>query len=158
MWGKKHNTAMKTMSGFTLAELLIVMVIASILTLGAMSSWQSWQQLQRLNDSARQLQHFLLRLRSEANEHNAARILWRRTGAAWCVGSGQLQPCGKASRSLFPAPWPEVGLRSLTEEMGFYGRNNVARPGRIVLAGEAGERHVVVSSRGRVRICEDNCL
>ncbi|MGB9098947.1 GspH/FimT family pseudopilin [Erwinia sp.] len=149
---------MKTMSGFTLTELLIVMVIASILTLGAISGWQNWQQRQRLNDSARQLQHFLLRLRSEANEHNSPLLLWQGKGPGWCVGSGQLQPCGKASRHLLPAPWPEIRLLSLTEGMGFYGRGNVARPGRIVISGDAGERHIVVSSRGRVRICEDNCL
>uniref|UniRef100_UPI00403F3226 prepilin-type N-terminal cleavage/methylation domain-containing protein n=1 Tax=unclassified Erwinia TaxID=2622719 RepID=UPI00403F3226 len=56
---------MNRMRGFTLTELLIVMMIASMLTLGAFSGWQSWQQLQRLNDSARQIQHFLLRLRGK---------------------------------------------------------------------------------------------
>lgn len=146
---------MKT-SGFTLTELLIVMVIASIVTLGATGSWLHWQQLQRLDDSARQVQHFLLRLRAEANEHNSQLLLWRSGKKVWCIGSGPPLPCATSSRIL-PAPWAEVSLHALTEGMGFYGRRNVAKPGRIVLRGAAGERHIFVSSRGRVRICRDEC-
>ncbi|WP_338577628.1 prepilin-type N-terminal cleavage/methylation domain-containing protein [Erwinia sp. E_sp_W01_1] len=148
---------MNRMRGFTLTELLIVMMIASMLTLGAFSGWQSWQQLQRLNDSARQIQHFLLRLRGEANEHNSSLLLWYSKDQLWCIGSGAPSHCAPQSRRMLPAPWPEIVLLSLTEGMGFYGRHNVARPGRIVIAGKAGERHIIVSSRGRVRICEDAC-
>lgn len=149
---------MNKMSGFTLVELLIVMVIASILSLGAFSGWQSWQQQQRLNDSARQIQHFLLRLRGEASEHNSSLLLWHNKDRLWCIGSGTPTLCGPQSRRMLPAPWPEIALLSLTEGMGFYGRRNVAKPGRIVISGQAGERHIIVSSRGRVRICEDACL
>lgn len=147
---------MNNKHGFTLLELLVVMMIATTLTLGSIGGWQHWQQLQRLSTSARQLQHFLLRLRNDANWHNQQRLLWQRSGRNGCVGSGLPQVCQR-QRWVFVAPWPEVTLRSLTEGMGFYGRRNVAKPGRIVIANAAGERHIIVSSRARVRICQDSC-
>lgn len=149
--------AMKTIGGFTLIELLVVMVIASVLTLGAFGGWQSWQQLQRLNDSARQIQHFLLRLRGEANERNGQQVLWQAGNSGWCIGSGSPQRCRNNLRRVLTAPWPDIALQSLTEGMGFYGRRNVAKPGRIVITSPAGTRHIILSSRGRVRICEEVC-
>ncbi|WP_380183978.1 prepilin peptidase-dependent protein [Kalamiella sp. sgz302252] len=144
--------------GFTLAELIIVMAIASLLTISGISGWQQWQQTQRLNASARQIQHFLLRLRSEANWHNQQALLWKTSGTSWCLGSGPMQPhCSARQRKTLLAPWPEIKMVSLTEGMGFYGRRNVAKPGRIVIANAAGERHIILSSRARVRLCKGAC-
>ncbi|AXF78803.1 prepilin peptidase-dependent protein [Erwinia tracheiphila] len=148
---------MKKLNGFTLIELLIVIVIASALTLTAVSGWQHWQQRQRLNASARQLQHFLLQLRNEANWHNQQALLWQRPGKIWCIGSGPFPATCSAQRQVFITQWPEIQLDSLTEGMGFYGRRNVARAGRIIISNDAGERHLIVSSRARVRICERLC-
>nr|WP_024965596.1 prepilin-type N-terminal cleavage/methylation domain-containing protein [Pantoea sp. IMH] len=145
---------MKKMQGFTLVELLIVMVIAGILSVSAVSGWQRWQQQQRLNDVARQVQLFLLRLRSEANWHNVPRLLWLRTDAGGCLGSGPVdRGCDRRNRLSFRVPEGGITLRSLTPDTGFYGRRSVAKPGRVVITGVAGERHIVISSRGRVRIC-----
>lgn len=134
------------------------MAIAGVLMTGAVGGWQQWQQTQRLNASARQIQHFLLRLRSEANWHNQQALLWKTEEGGWCLGSGPvpLSCHGRQHRTLI-APWPEIKIASLTEGMGFYGRRNVAKPGRIVLVGAAGERHIILSSRARVRICQDDC-
>lgn len=134
------------------------MVIATTLMLGGVMGWRHWQQQQRLNASARQIQHFLLRLRNEANWHNQQRLLWQISGKPWCLGSGPKTQCGQKQRRTLAASWEEISLLSLTNGMGFYGRRNVAKPGRIVIASEAGERHIIVSSRARVRICQDACL
>lgn len=144
--------------GFTLAELLIVMSIASLLTVSAVGGWRQWQQTQRLEDSARQIHYFLLRLRSEANWHNQQKLLWKTDGDAWCLGSGPVTvPCRSGRHWVLAAPWPEIKIVSITEGMGFYGRRNVAKPGRIVIGGAAGERHIILSSRARVRLCRDAC-
>ncbi|WP_425023058.1 type II secretion system protein [Pantoea agglomerans] len=44
---------MKTahLRGFTLPELLLVMVIAGMLSVAALHGWQRWQQRQQLRDS-----------------------------------------------------------------------------------------------------------
>ena len=140
-------------AGFTLPELLIVMTIASMLMAGAVGGWQQWQQTQRLNASARQIQHFLLRLRSETNWHNRQALLWKTDGASWCLGSGPVQAsCHGRQRRTLTAPWPAIKIASLTEGMGFYGRRNVAKPGRIVIVGAAGVRHILLSSTARFAI------
>lgn len=148
---------MNRTSGFTLLELLVVMVIATTLILGGVMGWRHWQQQQRLNASARQIQLFLLRLRNDANGHNQQILLWQISGQPWCLGGGPKTTCGHKQRRTLTASWEEIGLLSVTEGMGFYGRRNVAKPGRIVIASEAGERHIIVSSRARVRICQDAC-
>ncbi|MEM6162140.1 prepilin-type N-terminal cleavage/methylation domain-containing protein [Erwinia sp. P6884] len=146
---------MKKMQGFTLGEVLIVMVIAGILSASAVSGWQRWQQQQRLNDTARQVQLFLMRLRSEANWHNVPRLLWLLPGGAGCLGSGPVaQVCDPKNRLAFRGPGGGIQLLSLTPETGFYGRRSVAKPGRVIIAGQVGERHILISSRGRVRICQ----
>ncbi len=151
----RHSAGMKNASGFTLLELLVVMVIASVLGFGAVSGWHRWQQHRHLNDTAAQIQHFLLRLRSEANWHNDTRLLWHLPGQKWCLGSAAVQlRCNGRSRHTLLAPWQEVRLLSLTEGVGFYGRRSMAKPGRIVISCDAGERHIIVSSRGRIRICQ----
>ncbi|MFG1173519.1 prepilin peptidase-dependent protein [Erwiniaceae bacterium CAU 1747] len=148
-------------AGFTLLELLIVMALIAVLSLGSWQGWQRWQQMRQLNDTAQQIQRWLLRLRSDAWWHNADRVTWLKPGRRWCLGSGkQPDTCSPHSRLTLLAPWPEVSILSVTAEMGFYGVKNTARPGNVTIGSDAGERRIIVSSRGRVRICsvsEEGC-
>lgn len=146
---KTHN-----LSGFTLLEMMVVVTLVSLLSLGGWHGWNSFQQRQQLNDSALQIQRLLQRLRSDANWHNRTRLLWLKPGAGWCLGAGEdAQPCSTPGPLHLRAPYPGIVVQTLTDGMGFYGKKNAARPGRIVIAGEAGERRIIVSARGRVRIC-----
>lgn len=144
---KKQN-----LNGFTLLEMMVVLTLLALLSLSGWSGWQRWQQRQQLNDSAQQIQRLLFRLRSDANWHNVDHILWLKRGARWCLGAGPVR-CDRSLRHTLLAPHAGVNIRSLTAGMGFYGLNNTARPGSIVIASEAGERRIIVSSRGRVRTC-----
>ena len=146
--------------GFTLLEMMVVITIISLLSLGGWSGWQRWQQYQQLDDSAQQIQRLLQRLRSDANWHNRAHLLWLKPGDRWCLGAGAADECLRASRHTLPAPHAGVVVRALTSDLGFYGKKNTAHPGSILIASAAGERRIIVSSRGRVRICassEENC-
>ncbi|MEL7697931.1 MULTISPECIES: prepilin-type N-terminal cleavage/methylation domain-containing protein [Pantoea] len=148
---------MKThlLRGFTLPELLVVMVIAGILSLGALHGWQRWQQRQQLRDTAQQLQGFLLRLRAQAYRQNRDLVLWSRPGKPWCIGGGSLPvgACQSGKRLHFIAPHAGVMLNGLRGEPGFYGRRNVARAGSIELRNEAGELRLIISTRARIRFC-----
>ena len=155
---------MKTayLRGFTLPELLLVMVIAGMLSLAAMNGWQRWQQRQALLDSAQQLQGFLLRLRAQANRQNSDLLLWSQPGEPWCIGAGSrpVTGCGNGKRLYFIAPHPDVVLYGIRGEPGFYGRRNVARAGSIELGNRAGRIRLIISARARIRLCmidEETC-
>lgn len=144
-----------TMSGFTLLEMMMVIALVAVLSTGSWQGWQRWQQRQQLDDSARQVQRLLMRIRSDAWWHNAARLIWFKPGEPWCLGSGPVpEICGTPARLRLLAPWSGVSVRSLTADIGFYGQMNTARPGSIVIANGSGIRRIIVSSRGRVRICQ----
>lgn len=150
-----------TERGFTLLEMMLVLAMVAALSSAGWHGWQRWQQRQRLDESAAQIRQLLLRLRSDANWHNAERLLWLKPGARWCFGGGPaVERCRPSSPWQMSAPWPEVRLRELSDGMGFYGKNNTAFPGHVLIASPAGERRIIVSARGRVRICaqsEERC-
>lgn len=156
---------MKTqhVQGYTLPELLIVLVIVGVLGASAFSGWLRWQQQQRLAETAQQIQHFLHQLRAWANWHNADQVLWLKPGARWCLGSGVMpaDDCQPGRRNQLIAPHDDVRLVNITQDMGFYGRRNVARAGNIEFANAAGQWRVIVSSRARIRLCkpeeQENC-
>ncbi|MGC0912844.1 prepilin-type N-terminal cleavage/methylation domain-containing protein [Pantoea agglomerans] len=155
---------MKTayLRGFTLPELLLVMVIAGMLSLAALHGWQRWQQRLQLRDSAQQLQGFLLRLRAQANRQNSDLILWSRPGDPWCIGAGSrpVAGCDSRKRLQFVAPHAGVALYDIRGEPGFYGRRNVARAGSIELGNSAGRMRLIISARARIRLCmtdEETC-
>ncbi|WP_337011927.1 prepilin-type N-terminal cleavage/methylation domain-containing protein [Pantoea sp. AS142] len=155
---------MKTayLRGFTLPELLLVMVIAGMLSLAALHGWQGWQQRQQLRDSAQQLQVFLLRLRAQANRQNSDLVLWSQPGDPWCIGAGRLPAtgCSNGKRLHFVAPYSGVELYGIRGEPGFYGRRNVARAGSIELGNSAGRIRLIISARSRIRLCmtdEETC-
>lgn len=153
----RHSAAMKRLQskGFTLAELLLVMVIAGILSAFATQGWHRWQQRQQLRDTALHLQHFLLRVRAQANAQNRDLVLWHRPTQPWCIGvaAPPQNGCSTASRLHFIAPYADITLHALRGEPGFYGRRNVAKAGSIELRNRAGKIRVIISSRARIRLC-----
>lgn len=138
-------------AGFTLVEIIIVLAIASVLSLGVMQGWRSWQQRQQLQDSVSQVRQFLLALRSEAGWNNRTLLLWSTAGSPWCIGA---PPDARGLQRRLCAPWPDVMLVRVTPDIGFYGRRDVARPGSLTFQNPAGVRRVIVASRGRIRICQ----
>lgn len=149
--------------GYTLIELMVVLAITSILTASAFSGWQQWQQNQRLEESARQVQQFLSRVRAWANWHNSGQGLWLIEGENSCLGSG-LRPaagCAPAHRLQLQLTHPDVAITKMVGEPGFYGLRNAAKPGHIEIASAGGKRRIIISAFGRIRRCnpqQEGCL
>ncbi len=57
---------------------------------------------------------------------------------------------------VFTPDWRDVVLADITPSLAFFGLRNTAWAGHIVLKNAAGEWRLVVSSRGRIRLCERN--
>ncbi len=142
--------------GYTLPELLIVLLIVGVLGVSAVAGWMRWQQQQRLAETAQQIQHFLLQLRAQANWHNSEQVLWLKPGERWCLGSGEMpvDSCVAGQRDRLIAPHADVSIVNLTPGMGFYGKRNVARAGNIEFANDAGQWRIIVSARARIRLCK----
>ncbi|MFI8417459.1 prepilin peptidase-dependent protein [Serratia sp. NPDC078593] len=141
--------------GMTLIELLVVIVLASMLTGWGVNQWRQHQQALQLEQTAQQLLAFLTRLQADANWRNRAALLWFKTGERWCIGGGhEPTSCTTAAGWFFVAPFSDVLLHDFTgKEMGFYGLRNNAQGGHIELGNSAGRIRVVLSAKGRLRLC-----
>ncbi|RWR01740.1 potassium ABC transporter ATPase [[Pantoea] beijingensis] len=146
----------KASQGFTLPEILITLAIVGILSQSAFYSWHQWQQQRRLAETSLHIQRFLYRLRAWANWHNNEQVLWHQPGEYWCLGSGDKPAtgCEAGRRRQLIALYPDVKITHVTRDMGFYGKRNVAKPGSIEFANAAGRWRIIVSARGRIRLCK----
>lgn len=142
--------------GFSLLETMVAMIIVLILSAGGLSAWQDWQAQQKLDQTARQIRTWLTVLRNDANWQNDARQLHvQRDGERWCLSANEsvATTCVNDASFLVPA-WPDVRLLELTAGLAFYGLRNSAWPGHIRICNRAGERLIIISVWGRIRIAD----
>ncbi|MBC3214007.1 prepilin peptidase-dependent protein [Serratia fonticola] len=153
----RYKNSPEHQQGLTLIELLIVMVLAGMLTSWGVSQWHHYQQTLRLEQTAQQLLAFLTRLQADANWHNRNALLWFRPGKIWCIGSGpQVASCTAVANRVFTPEHLDVELQGYTQkEMGFYGVRNNAQAGHILLGNPAGRIRLVLSAKGRLRLCSE---
>ncbi|HAT5011665.1 prepilin peptidase-dependent protein [Serratia marcescens] len=143
--------------GMTLIELLAAILIAGMLTGWGVGQWRYHQQALRLEHTAQQLLAFLLRLQADANWRNRTTLLWFKNGTPWCLGGGVPPPdCASAEGPVFSPSYRDVVLSGYSgKEIGFYGLRNTAQAGHILLSNDAGGLRLVLSARGRLRLCSE---
>lgn len=151
--------AMNRQRGYTLIETLIVISIVLILSASGLYGWQRWQQSQRLWQTASAIRDYLLYLRNDANWHNAdRRVRVNRTAQRWCLVADDsiLADCPSGNPAVFQPLWTEVSLSKITPNLTFFGVRNTAWAGSIALSSAAGSWNIVISSWGRIRLCEES--
>lgn len=154
----KRNNIFIKQKGISLIELLLVIALIGSMTAWGAQSWHHYQQRERLADSARQLLAFLIHLQAEANRGNYTALLWAQPDGQGCLSSGDkpVKPCSSLAGSVFTPPYPDVSIAiSLKKEIGFFGVRNTAQAGNIILSSPAGRIRLVISSRGRMRLCSE---
>lgn len=142
--------------GFSLIEMMIVIVIVAILSGGGIYGFKQWQQHQQLWQTAHQLGQYLHHLRSDANRHNRDHLLlFFQLSDRWCLASKSVPDtsCAGGGEWQFIPHFKAVSLIDITQGLGFYGVMNTAKPGHILLGNAAGKRKLVISAWGRIRIC-----
>jgi len=147
--------------GFTLTELMLVLLLTALLATSGRLMWQDIRQQLQLTETATQLQLFLIGVREYANSRNrdlTLRVIT--TDSGWCVDARPdpiTAPCNRRGRLVWQAPYPDIRLLSVSGEPGFFGRRNLARGGNIAFGPAQVPWRVVVSSRARIRICQEAC-
>ncbi len=142
----------------SLIEMMVVVALVAMCTLWGLHSWRGYQQALKLEQQAQQLRLYLYGLQAEANNYNRSAVLWAIGGTAGCVGAG-LRPvdCHAASGRVFAVGEADIEVLDFTDKsMGFYGLRNAALAGHLTLKNTAGSLRVVLSARGRLRICSEN--
>lgn len=147
--------------GMTLIEIMMVLGLIALCSLWMIRGWQGYQQALKLEQNVQQLRLYLTRLQAYANWHNSTAILWVLDGPGGCVGTQTPAiSCHHAGENTFRLPDEKIEVSHYSEKnMGFYGRRNAAQAGHITLKNSAGGIRVVLSARGRIRLCsEDEAL
>jgi len=142
--------------GFSLIEMVVVILIIAILSSGGVYGFQQWLQHQRLWQTTHQLSLFLHHLRRDANGHNHDHPLTLcQRHDRWSLVSqhDSGHPCMAANRWQFTPRFKDISVVDMTQGLGFYGVMNTAKPGHILLSNAVGKRKVIVSVWGRIRVC-----
>ncbi|MCG8155460.1 prepilin peptidase-dependent protein [Brenneria goodwinii] len=151
--------------GFTLLELLVVMSTVALLAGGGLHAWVGYQQALRLEQGARQLLDFLNRVQARAywrNETHTVRLIQQ--GEYWCMDSdtegerhvsGCSGCCDDHGQQFTRAVKDLAVTQSTGDAFTFYGLRNAARAGHITLTNAAGRVRLVISVRGRMRLCSE---
>jgi len=144
-----------SLHGFTLAEILFVLAIFSVLAAIAIPDWASLLPTHRLNSAARQIQSQLATIKSRAVAKNASyRLSFSTTGYVIQTDPGSGWQSAGESGAL---PEGIAITSSIPSALGFTARGT-ATPGtggtvKLCNGMNAGT-NVVVSSTGRIRICK----
>ncbi|MBQ4791743.1 prepilin peptidase-dependent protein [Pectobacterium versatile] len=149
--------------GFTLLELLVVLTIVALMAGGGLHGWIQYQQAIRLEQSAQQLLDFLSRVQANAYWHNETRTAKLiPQGELWCMVAGQNEKqaedtCRENHPRQFVRRTQNVVLEKFTSNVfTFFGLRNAAQAGHISLSNSAGQLRLIISVRGRMRLCSES--
>ena len=144
--------------GMSLVEILLVIMLIALCSMWGLHGWQGYQQALRLEQNAQRLRLYLVGLQTQANLYNRSIILWVIGGEQGCVGYSAL-PENCASSGVLPrfvVSEPDMEVLDFTDKvMGFYGIRNAAQAGHLTLINSAGSIRLVLSARGRIRLCSE---
>ncbi|AIU87562.1 prepilin peptidase-dependent protein [Pectobacterium odoriferum] len=149
--------------GFTLLELLVVLTIVALMAGGGLHGWIQYQQAIRLEQSAQQLLDFLSRVQANAYWHNETRTAKLiPQGELWCMVAVQNEKqaentCRENHPGQFVRRTQDVVLAKFTSNVfTFFGLRNAAQAGHISLLNSAGQVRLIISVRGRLRLCSES--
>ncbi len=141
----------------TLIEVMLVLGLVAMLSIWSLQGWREHQQRAQLGQQAQRLRLYLTGLQAQSYRYNQTILLWARGGRAGCVGSGSRPAdCSLAGAGVFYPTVPDISVGVISEKtIGFYGLRNTAQAGHLTLSNAAGTARVILSARGRIRLCSE---
>ncbi|WP_125258634.1 prepilin peptidase-dependent protein [Dickeya lacustris] len=152
------NNNTRRQNGFSLPELMLVLTVIALLTGSGLYHWQAYRQLLQLEQQARQLLGVLTGIQAQANWRNQTLSLWIKSSAqAWCLVSTESSTdCDNPASVVYYRLHQDVALQESTSpRVVFYGVRNAAQSGHLTLRNPAGKVRLVISGRGRLRLCSE---
>ncbi|WP_409309704.1 prepilin peptidase-dependent protein [Pectobacterium sp. B1J-3] len=156
------NISCREQQGFTLLEIIIVLAIVALLTGGGIHTWVDYQQALRLEQNAQQLLDFFNRVQANAYWHNqtrSARLIQQ--GERWCMVSDVERQkgdemCREENNRQYVRMTKDASVAKATSNsFAFYGLRSTAQAGHMTLMSPAGKIRLVISARGRMRLCSE---
>ncbi len=148
--------------GFSLLELLVVLVIMTLTANIITYSISQHHQHQALQNASLNVMRFLINVQAQANWYNQSYIIhiekiknyWQITAMLFSHQQGR-ETIGKVTRRSAYLNEKELQRLDYTtiSPIIFYGRRNMASTGHIRLSNSIGEIQIIVSARGRIRRC-----
>lgn len=158
--------------GVTLVELLVVIACLAILLPAGFSGYASWQQQRQLEQLVQQVHSDILRARQSVLMRQTVSPLTIRffPGEQWCYRitdqraascTGCAADCGVSGGIPLPhgrdsQDWPGIQLTEVAlpgQTLGFDARRGGMTAGSLRFSSPAGNRRLVMSGYGRIRVC-----
>lgn len=144
--------------GYTLVEMMLALTLASMLALSGGLAWRHYQHHAQLDRAARQVADFLQRVQYRAawgNHHYRIRV---QTGQAWSLVVSEDAHSRHGPRAAMAVRWqaPAADIRLDISAPGYLtlaGLRNTATPAHLTLSNPAGSIKIILSGKGRIRIC-----
>jgi len=148
-------------SGFSLLELLIVIIITAILALVGTSSWRDLQARSELSSITHGMIQFLVEVKTDADFYNYNQSIYilKQSEHEWClVANEKSKPVSCQMKFSFIIKNKFIDLIGLTTDPAliFYGRRSAAKAATIRLKNRIGESRIIISVPGRIRYCSYN--
>lgn len=144
--------------GFSLLELLVVIVIGAIIASIGIGGWQDIRLRNELSNTTLQLIRFFNEIKVDANSHNINHTihLINSFPSSWCLAVTPIARPTDCQTSFRFIPNTQnidiLGLK-IDSTLAFYGRRSTAQSGTVRLKNAIGESRIIISTRGRIRYC-----
>lgn len=151
----------KNCDGFCLLEWLIVIVMLTTMSVMGIDRWQEIKQRIELENETLLLFAFVERIQSAAifeNSIAAIRLVQDNKGWSFVANKVKIESVHKNVAAYYRMAGSVLASVKVKngDVFNFYGQQNTADSGSIILQNKQGVTQIIVSSKGRLRYCSQN--
>ncbi|MEA9392514.1 prepilin-type N-terminal cleavage/methylation domain-containing protein [Acerihabitans sp. TG2] len=144
--------------GYTLIEMLLVLMLTAMVALSGGHACHRYRQHAQLEQATTQITDFLLRWQLAASRGNHSCQLSVTRGGNWSITAYLMPAAGMPPVLLGRLDSPSDDIRldfSQFDYLTLAGTRNTATAGHLTVCNAAGRLKIILSGKGRVRICSE---